>query len=137
MVLDLYDMMLGAGVVFVIYATIKYSMKSNRFKHCETTEGECTEVRSTRYNFVACTTRYFYTYMVDGVCYTGEDPEGSWFRYKHKDLTNPVTVEYLKDNPEVSRLAVVNHKNLKTAVLSTLIATAAYAYLILHKNGML
>jgi len=75
--------------------------------------------------------------MVDGVCYTGEDSEGSWFRYKHKDLTNPVTVEYLKDSPEVSRLAVVNHKNLKTAVLSTLIATAAYAYLILHKNGML
>lgn len=130
-------MILGAGVVFVIYATIKNALKTKRFKDFKTTVGECYEARSTRYNFIACTTRYFYTYTVNGVLYTGEDSEGSLFRYKHKNLKNPVTVEYLEDSPEVSRLVIVNHNNILRTGIYTLIVIAAYVYYVLRKNRML
>ena len=137
MYLSLYDMILGAGVVFVIYATIKNALKTKHFKDFKTTVGECYEARSTRYNLIACTTRYFYTYTVNGVSYTGEDSEGSLFRYKHKYLKNPVSVEYLEDSPEVSRLAIVNHNNILRTVIYTLIVIAAYIYYVLRKNRML
>lgn len=137
MVADLYDIILGVGVVLSICAAIKYLNKNKRFGHCETTEGECSEVRSIRYNFIACTSRYFYTYTVDGVSYSGEDSEGFWFRYKRRDLANPVTVEYLKDSPETSRLAAVNHKNGLQVLMTSLLAVAAFVYLILLKNGIL
>lgn len=135
--IDLYDMILGIGVVFLIFATIKYFKKCKRFRHCETTEGECSEVRSVRYNFIACTRRYFYTYTVDGVSYSGEDSEGFWFRYKRMDLTNPVTVEYLKDSPETSRLAAVNRKSGLQVIMISLLAVVAFVYSVLLKNGIL
>lgn len=137
MVIDLYDMIFGVGVVFLIYATIKYLKKSKHFRHCETTEGECSEVRSTRYNFIACISRYFYTYTVDGVFYSGEDSDASLFRYKNRDLTNPVTVEYLKDSPETSRLAAVKHKSGLQVIMLSLLLVAAFVYSVLHKNGIL
>lgn len=137
MAIDLYDMILGAGVMFLIYATIKYFKKNKRFVHCETTEGECSEVRSIRYNFIVCMNRYFYAYTVDGVFYSGEDSEAFWFRYKRRNLTNPVTVEYLKDSPETSRLAAVNHKNELQVIMILFLAVAAFVYLVLRKNGIL
>lgn len=137
MLADLYDIILVAVVVLSIYATIKYLRKNKRFVHCETTECVCSEVRSVRYNFIACTRRYFYTYTVDGVSYSGEDSEGFWFRYKRKDLTNPVIVEYLKDSPETSRLAVVSHKNGLQVVMYLFLVIAAFVYLVLHRNGIL
>ncbi|MBD5436036.1 MAG: hypothetical protein HDR36_05955 [Treponema sp.] len=137
MVIDLYDMIFAAGIVFLIYATIKYLKKSKHFRHCETTEGECSEVRSTRYNFVACISRYFYTYTVDGVFYMGEDSDASLFRYKNKDLTNPVTVEYLKDSPEISRLAVIKHKSGFQMFMLLLFLVALLVYSVLHRNGIL
>lgn len=137
MAIDLYDMILAVVVIFCIYATIKYFKKNKRFVHCETTEGECSDVRSIRYNFIACTSRYFYTYTVDGVFYSGEDSEGFWFRYKRRDLTNPVTVEYLKDSPETSRLAAVNHKNGLQVIMNLLLFIALFVYLVLRKNGIL
>lgn len=137
MAIDLYDMILGAGVIFSIYAVIKYLNKNKLFRHCETTEGECSEVRRIRYNFIACTSRYFYTYTVDGVFYSGEDSEAFWFRYKSRNLDNPVTVEYLKDSPETSRLAAVNHKNGLQAIMNLLLFIALFVYLVLRKNGIL
>lgn len=137
MMIDIYDLLLGAMVLFLIYAAVKHFIKSNRFGKSETTEGVCTDVRSTRYNFIACVNRYFYTYTVNGVSYTGEDSEGFWFRRNIKDLTNPVTVEYLKDSPEVSRLAAVNHRNGWKVILTTLLVVALFVYMILYKNGIL
>ncbi len=137
MAIDLYDMILGVVVIFCIYAAIKYFKKNKRFVHCEITEGECSDVRSIRYNFIACTSRYFYTYTVDGVFYSGEDSEAFWFRYKRRDLTNPVTVEYLRDSPETSRLAAVNHKNGLLVIMTLLLTIAAFVYLVLRKNGIL
>ena len=74
---------------------------------------------------------------LDGVSYTGEDSEGFWFRRNIKDLTNPVTVVYLKDSPEVSRLAAVNHRNGWKVILTTLLVVALFVYMILYKNGIL
>ena len=86
---------------------------------------------------MACVNRYFYTYTVNGVSYTGEASEGFWFRRNLRDLQNPVTVEYLKGRPEVSRLAAVNHRNGWKIVLTTLLVVALFVYMILYKNGIL
>ena len=53
------------------------------------------------------------------------------------DTAAQVTVEYLKDSPEVSRLVAVNHRNGWKVILTTLLVVALFVYMILYKNGIL
>jgi len=135
--IDFYDLLLGAAVLFLIYAAIKYCWKTKRFKQHETTEGICSEIHSTRFNFIVCINRYLYTYTVDGVSYKGEDSEGFWFIRNCRELANPVTVEYLKDRPEVSRLAAVTHKSCRTIILYAVVGVALFSFLLLSRSGIL
>ena len=134
---DLYDLLLFAGVLFSIYVTIKNFIKNHKFKNCKTVEGNCYEVRATRYNYIITINRFFYSYTVDGSFYMREDSDGCRFRNKYGNVSNPVVVEYLEDDPSVSRLELVNHNNNRKVILNLLFLVIVFIYLILRKNGIL
>jgi len=102
---------LAIGVIVSVKLFNKRRAFSNNDDVSEA-DGTLISINIRRINFLVYINEYDYTYTVNDNLYAGHDTESFLFEQKRNPFpTEQVKVEYVRAQPERSRLKFIDHKN--------------------------